>query len=569
MNIPIEELEQKFLSTALKNGLSYWKKDQFEVIDDSTTSLKARVYGTDEYLSELMFLNNVIVDVNCNCPNNRTLFCKHIAILYYEKLKDVLDLKKSKSRKATKKTSKKTSKKKIEQNAFSIEIAIQNLSAAKLKEIVLQELKDNVDFRLRLENKFNPKYQSKQELYQFYKTEIQAVLTKHKRRGYIDYTASNSVGRVVVDYADTALEYYENSMFEASFEICKAIIDTMIKPLEYTDTSSGLFYQGLDESLNIALNLANTTQLKPALRKNMYTFFVKLFKDKKTHGWGYETNFIDILIPVSETNKHKEELLDAIYDIGIDRHTIQLYNIIKKFDGEKAAKAFVIEHKALPEFRAILFDEFMENKDYEAAKQCMYEGIKVNEESRGIVINWIENLLAIAEITNDKNLAIKSAKSLFLNLRFRVYPNEVDYYEILKSQYTAEAWKIEWPLLVEKTNDKATLEEIYFRENQLDLLFESISEKQDFYYGPNHLNFNHHHIAVLLPKYNEPFEQLLKSRIVDYIDVYKGKNYYKEVCTTLIAFKKQGLDINGIIIFLKENYHRRPSLMGRLHEYFE
>ncbi|MFB9055447.1 SWIM zinc finger domain-containing protein [Mariniflexile ostreae] len=565
MNIPLEHLEEKFLATALKNGLSYWKKGLFEIIEDDATTIKARVYGTDEYLSELMFLNKHIVDVNCTCPNNRTLFCKHIAILYYEKLKDVLALKKAKPRKA----SKQISKSKVDQEFFSIETAVQNASLVQLKEIVVQELRKNADFKLALEHKLNPKHKAKQALYAFYKVQIQELLRKHKKQNFIDYSASNSVGQAVIDIASLASEHYKNHNLEASFEICKAILDTMIKPLNYTDTSSGIFYQGLDEALNLVLEISTKAELQPKLRKNMYTFFLKHLKDKKNHGWGYEINFTDILIALAENNKQKDELLKIIYNEDLDRHSMQVYNIIKKFDGEQAAKDFVMEHKTLPEFRSILFNEFMENKDYNAAKQCMYEGLKVNSEFRGAVINWIKNLLKIGELTEDKELTIKSAKLLFLNLGFRIYPDGADYYELLKHQFTAEEWANEWPLLIEKEKDKTTVEEIYFREGRLDLLFKSITKKQDFYFNSNYLNFNEAHIASLLPEYNEAFILFLKGRIVNYIDFYKGKKYYKEVCTTLIAFKKQGLDISGILMYLKENYRNRPSLMTRIQEYFE
>ena len=99
MKIPIQHLNQRFLPTMLTNGLSYWKKDLFEITDDSSTILKANVYGTDEYKTEIRFSGIDVTDINCTCPYNKSLFCKHAAILYYEKLKEELVLKKSVPRK--------------------------------------------------------------------------------------------------------------------------------------------------------------------------------------------------------------------------------------------------------------------------------------------------------------------------------------------------------------------------------------------------------------------------------------------------------------------------------------
>jgi uncharacterized Zn finger protein len=99
MKILIQDLENKFLPTMLTNGLSYWKKDLFEVVDNSSTVLKANVFGTDEYQTEIKFSGNFVTDVNCSCPYNKSMFCKHVAILYYEKLNEELGLKKSVPRK--------------------------------------------------------------------------------------------------------------------------------------------------------------------------------------------------------------------------------------------------------------------------------------------------------------------------------------------------------------------------------------------------------------------------------------------------------------------------------------
>ncbi|GAL72022.1 SWIM zinc finger family protein [Jejuia pallidilutea] len=97
MNIALNDLEEKFLATALKNGLSYWKKDHFEVVDDNSNGIKARVYGTDEYLSELVLSGNTVTDVNCTCPNNRTLFLQAYCYSILRKTKICFRFKKSKA----------------------------------------------------------------------------------------------------------------------------------------------------------------------------------------------------------------------------------------------------------------------------------------------------------------------------------------------------------------------------------------------------------------------------------------------------------------------------------------
>ncbi|GAA3570425.1 hypothetical protein [Snuella lapsa] len=565
MNIQIEHLEDKFLSTALKNGLSYWKKDQFEIIHNSATSLKAKVFGSDEYLTEMMFLGNYVTDVNCNCPNNRTLFCKHVAILYYEKLKEVLELKKSKPRK----TAAKSKVAGVEtKKTFSIEEAVDNLSLNELKEIILKEIKSNQMLRDTLEHKLSPKNKSVKELYGFHKTQIQQLIKKHQKNGYINYSASNKIGNVVIDMAKDALKHYEKNSLEACFEICRAIIEVMLKPLYYTDTSSGIFYQGLDEALSISKTIAEMETLSTKLRKYMYGVFLKLFKDNKNHGWGYEVYFVDVLILLADSESQKEELISAIHDNGIENYTVQLYNIIRKFEGEEAGKNFVLEHKTLPEFRQMLFDDLLQKEDYKGAKDCMLEGINVNKEFKGVVIGWLQNLHYLADLTDDRELLIKTVKILFLEIGFNSYKDSKDYYSILKEQFTKKEWQKECALLLNQVQDKSTLEEIYYREENFELLFKSIAEDQDHYFGANYLNLDIKYIKSLIPKYEEPLRNLLLDRITKYIDLFQGKKYYIEVCRILVSLKKQGMDIDHFILSLKVNYQRRPSLMARLEEFF-
>ncbi|GAL72021.1 hypothetical protein [Jejuia pallidilutea] len=443
------------------------------------------------------------------------------------------------------------------------------MSIQELRDLVLFGIKNDASFKSLVESKLRPKNESADEIYKFYKAQIQKLFKLYKKQGFINYSASNKIGSHVLEYSDKANMFFQDHLLGQSFAICKAIIDTMIKPLYYTDTSSGIFYQGLDNALQTAADIASSKKLKPRLRKEIYTYFLKLFKNQNNHGWGYEVDFLNILIHTSENNKEKEQLEKLIFEGGIDKYVMQLYSLIKKFHGNEAARDFVIEHKTLPEFREILYNELIEKRDYEAAKACMYEGIEVNKEYSGLVIKWVRNLLEIAEQTNDRDLKIRMSKTLFVNLGFREFQENIDYYEILKSEFTKDEWETELPQIMEHISDKNTLQEIYFRENLLDPLYKSIASKtNDYYFGGNHLNFNSTYIEALMPTYTTEIQKLLQDRIVEYIDIYKGKSYYKEVCTTLIMFKKMGMDISSIISYLKENYNRRPSLQARLDEYF-
>ena len=568
MAIPLETLEQKFLSTTLKNGLSYWKKDQFNVVEDNHSYIKATVYGTDEYISEMFFQGNLVTNVSCTCPNNRTLFCKHIAILYYEKQKDALGLKKSKPRKPRSISSIANTSVKPPSNVLAIKSVIDNMSLAELKALVNYWAKHDEAFKSHIESTLRPKGESAEALYKFYKSQIEKLIKTHKKQGFISYGASNKIGNHVIEYAEKAVAFLEDELYDQSFAICKAIVDTMVKPLMYTDTSSGIFYQGLNIAMDTLNNITQQKSLSAKSRNELYAYLLKQFKDKNNHGFGYEVDFLEALINVAELPKHNNEIEDLISRYGLEYFTVQYYKLILKFEGETKAQNYLIGYKLLPEIREILYAQCMDREDYDAAKAYMFEGIEANKDLKGVVISWVKNLLDIAEITNDTDLKIKAAKTLFLNLGFNKYPEDEDYYAVLKQQFSKEEWEKELPEIIGSINDTSTLKEIYYRENLLELLFKSVTKNNNSWHWSGQLNFNKDYMEVLLPTYSAELELFLKEQILEFLEIKKGKTYYQRVCETLIMFKKLGMDVTSIIEHLKERYYNRPSLQARLEAYF-
>ena len=305
MKIDIYNFKEKFIASKLKNGLTYWKKDQFEIVEESPSVLKANVFGTDEYQSEIRFSGNFVTDINCNCPDNRSLFCKHIAILYYEKLKDELALKKASIRKP--RSVSVVANKKI----ADLEKKLNELSIAELKKIILTRSEVDDNFKDYLDLFFNSGSSSPDSLYKITKVRIYKYLKDNKKEGFISYSSSNKIGHFVNEIADNAVKLYEAKQFSESFAVCKAVIEAMIKPLLITDTSSGLFYQGLEECIALISQMSLDKELSTFQIKEQLTFLLREAQNKMNFDFGYERKFLEIAFELSD-NTNKEKLKQDI-----------------------------------------------------------------------------------------------------------------------------------------------------------------------------------------------------------------------------------------------------------------
>lgn len=560
--INYEIVKKRFTSTNLKNGLSYWKKDQFDILENSSSYLLATVYGTDEYRTELFISNDGSVDAICTCPNNRTLFCKHVAILYYEKFKEELAIVKSKPRKPRKKTTKPYTSKKEQQL-----LRVNSLNEVQLRELILDAFDSKEIFTDYMDTYFSANAGA-EETYKTYKSKIQKILTSGKRYGYIDYRQANKIGYEVIDFTEKARNMITKEHYDQAFAICRAIIDKMIKFLNFTDTSSGIFYQGLDIAIDLASQIASDENITTDIKKGIFDYMIGRQGNKDIEGWDYRITFLKVAIEAVQQTKDREKLEKIIHnDESSDLYTedlqLCLYDLVKKFDGDKAAKEYARKKILFPEFRRMVYQELLNTKAYEEAKKIMYDGIQVNNDFRGIVFEWRTNLLHIAQLQEDSSSIKKISEELFLLVGF----DRDDFFLILKKAY-ADDWPIKSKEIEIKLQGRLHwLSEFYYVEKNANALLGLMIETEEGYYLGGDL-IDERFIDLLLPEYEENISKILINRIHKYLKFNANGKKYKRLCEQLIKLKKKGCDINPLIAEMKTFYSRRPSLMSAIFDCF-
>lgn len=566
MSATFENFEKRFTATNLKNGLSYWKKDKFELVDDSPTVLEAIVYGENEYRTLLKCNGDTVIDVNCTCPNHRTLFCKHVAVLYYEKFKAIFNFKKSKTR-ASKKTALKT--KALDSN----ENTLNNLSIEQLRTIVSFSMKFNKEIKDYVESIASHKSPSKLELYKLYSSSLKKLIKTNTKHHYITISATNKIGKQALNYLDQAELYFENKATENGIYICKAILEVLLNNIFLAAIDSVSDYTtAIDRAIDEVSSVIEETSTPSKLRKHIFTFLFNLLQKEYVLFSSYEVTLLKLTAKASSSISEKEKLV-AFLEENIKRtYKVQEYylvfnTLIEKYDGKEAAKTYLVNNSAIPLFREKIYQQLIENKKYQEAKTLIEEGVKVNEDDYNTLINWYKKLLFIAEETNDAEGVITNSAIVFLNINDPV--KSLKYYTIHKEQFTDEDWKKQLPLLLSKIKNKNKLEEIYLIEGLMDEFLKSVSEDNNTYHWRiDLLPFKDKHLDKLLPQYEDQILKTFNTNINTFLEYNKGKSYYKEVCETIIKLKKRDVEVSEIIKGIKESYARRPSLMHFLNTYF-
>ena len=89
----LDNLQTKFSSNVFNKGLDYFRKNKVGDITFSENKISAIVHGTDDYLTEVAFLDGKL-RYNCSCPVEGV--CKHVVALLIASQQKLKSLKQNK-----------------------------------------------------------------------------------------------------------------------------------------------------------------------------------------------------------------------------------------------------------------------------------------------------------------------------------------------------------------------------------------------------------------------------------------------------------------------------------------
>lgn len=567
MEIPLSHFEEYIDEPILKRGLSYFKKGfVHEPEEIRPGDYEAVVEGSEEYTVKLSIRNRVITEHSCDCPYDMSPVCKHVAaVIFYleqEELGLTQSKKKGSSKKAKPSSSKPTKRKTIAQQVDDL------LGKVTHDELTLfvRELaaKDSLfrDLLLASFAQYNPN-ESKALYTKQVKTLIKVARGKY---GFLDSSGAEYVSNELSSMLGLANHYIRKGNHKSAFFICTAIMDELISALEYADDMDG----NLTETIYDAFDtLATIAQEDPPeeVRKLILKYCLTSFSKRSFSGWDWHLNFLRLAAYTLSTDSEMEELFKRIAAIPrsseyeVKKAQEIQYDVLLKRKGESVAQRYLEQNIYNPSFRARAIQDALDQKDYEKATALANEGIDQSSRYPGLIIDWYDWLLKIAESQNDTERIILYARYLLLNSN---RPSQ-DYYQILKNTVPPE----EWTDFVEAIIQEAMERKPYYAVNFAAAIFvreEWWSRLLDLVKKECSLDRLAKYEKPLAKHYPNELADLYAERIIEYVESHVGRNYYRTACKYIRRMIKLGAreKADEVISQLRQTHYRKKALMEEL-----
>ena len=257
----LQDFEKQIDSVILKRGKEYFNNNSVEFLEEINKGYwTANVSGTDEYTVEIQLgSNDSIKKCFCDCPYDYGDICKHIvAVLYAISEDKVIGI--------TPKPASKDKEPKVRKPSF--DVLLSKIELKEYQDFIKQYSHINKNFKDQFELYFSEKNESF-DLEKKYSDIIKSVIKKHTSRGYIDYSASNKLGKELKQYLDIAKQYLSKNNYRDATVLYQILIKEVSKVFEYCDDSNGVVVENVDESIS---NLGEMLQFHLTLKRKLLIF---------------------------------------------------------------------------------------------------------------------------------------------------------------------------------------------------------------------------------------------------------------------------------------------------------
>ena len=570
MEIPLSHFEEYIDEPILKRGLSYFKNGfVHEPEEIRPGDYEAVVEGSEYYTVKLSIRNRVITEHSCDCSYDMGPVCKHVAAVIFYLEQEELGLTQSTKKgspKKTKTSSSKPSKRKT--IAQQVDDLLGKVTHDELTLFVRELAAKNSLFRDLLLASFAHQY-NPDESKALYAKQVKALIKVARDRDkykLIDASGAKYISKEISPMLSLAERYLSQGNHQSAFFICTAIMDELITALLLADDREGALGNAIYAAYN-TLSAITCEEPSEAIRRQILKYCFTSFDKRTFAGWDWHIGLLQLAACILDTESEVEELFKRINSIPeSDEYEIKevqkiKYCILLEKKGTKVAQRFLEQNIGNPSFRAQAIQDALDQKDYEKATALANDGIEQDSGYPGLVTNWYEWLLKIAESQKDTERIILYARHLLLNDSIP----SLDYYEILRKTVPPEQWTDFVEAIVQETMERKPyygvdfVASIFVREEWWSRLFELVKKECSL---------------DRLAKYEKPLAKhfpneladLYAERIIEYVEDRVGRDYYRTACRYIRRMIKLGArdKADEVISQLRQTHYRKKALMEEL-----
>ncbi|MCB0397894.1 MAG: SWIM zinc finger family protein [Flavobacteriales bacterium] len=591
MQIPLTQFEQFIEDTILKRGLSYFKKGQVQEVEETSSGqYEAVVQGTEEYRVRLQIKDHAVTHHLCSCPYDQGPVCKHIVAVIFYLQQETLGLQPdaSKEKPQRKKRPATETRKKRKTVAGKVDELLGNISHDELKDFVRQKAAESSPFRNTLLSAFA--HQNTDESQGDYNKQIRSILRQAAGRdGFIPWSATGHVGRMMHGLMVTARNHFDRGNFQSAIFISCAMLEEMTKAFQFADDSNGDIGGAIDEAIHLLGDIASA-KLSDDLRKSLLAYCIKAYQKELFEGWDWHTGMLNIAVLLVQTQKETDQmmaLLDGVIHTysgkepewtnrgglrepsgGISRYEMEQalrikLLLLKKTGKPEAAEQLIRENLSTPTIRRTALENAFAKGDYDEVVRIAEDGMRKNRKQYpGLVHEWQDWQLKVAVQKKDRNTIIDHARQLFIGS----HRDKEEYWQLMKTHVEVD----EWPAFVEKLVSEMskrdawghfhTVARIFIDEAWWDRLIQWVRE------GPLTLEGVREYEPYLAKDYPDDLAGIYEQKITEYLQQHTGRGYYQTACRFLRRMRKLGAGekVDVLIDRFRKEYPQRKALLEEL-----
>lgn len=563
MQIPLNKFEQYIDETILKRGLQYFKKGLVHKPEEmSPGEYEAVVEGTEDYTVQLTLKSGFITEHVCDCPFDMGPVCKHLAAVLFYLQQDELELNKKAKRTKTDPTSKPAKRKTLVQQ---VDEMLEKATHEELKQFIKENAAQNPPFRNLFLSSFAQ--HNSDESKELYVRQVKSILkTASDRHGFIDWSASRTVGNAIANLLESAQKQINNRNYKSAVFICTAVMEQMTEALQYSDDSNGDIGGSVDTAYGMLYTIGQE-KLSEEIRKLIIEYCFTSFDKQIYSGWNWHIGVLRLAALLLKTDDEAGRIFAKIDKAQLsDYERVEAqslkYDILLKTKGENAAEKYLEQNISNSNLRREAIQKALKRKNYDKAISLAKEGVDYDlKDKPGLAKEWYDWLLKIAQAQKDSERIIEYARLLFID-NFR---NEQDYYQILKQYVKPEKWTAFVEAVIqdittkERWLDTDLIGSIFIKEKWWDRLLELVKKFPD-------LNTIDHYEKYLSKHYANEIVELYASGVLKYMKNNMGRDHYQNSCRYIRKIIKLGArkKANEIISFLRNEYPKRKALMEEL-----
>lgn len=560
MKIPMElqltQFEKHIDHRILIRGSKYFEDGHVHDMQEiEKGKYEATVKGIFDYTVQIGITNEIVKTYDCDCPYDYGPICKHIVAALFYLRKEVLENKPNKPKPIVEQVNEI-----LEQaNIFELKEFIQ-------KQIVLE--KDIRNSFLINFAQYNPEDTKK-----FYVGLITSTLkSAANNNGFIDWGGVRYLKPTFENYLASAQTQIAHRNYQSAVFVCTAIIEELNRVMGFSDDSEG----HVSTHVFVAFEMLNSIAKKiiqKSFTENIKQLLIDFCFDSLINQnlfyaiWKIKA--LEIAVVLVEDKKDAIEIFKLIEkeqwpdEVQEEIQTIT-YTLLQKTENENAVSKYLDKNLINPSLRRKAIQKEIKMNNYEKAIFLAQNGIQCDFNLKpGLVNEWYEFLLQIAQAQNDTEKIIEYARFLLID----GFGKDQYYYQILKQSVKKEQWNNFIEAIIKELTQKdrwfdlEIAASIFIKEKQWDRLLKIVQKSPDFYT----LEYYEPYLSKDFPL---EIADLYAQAIINFMDNLKGRGYYYNIAEHIkkiihLGDKKKACEV---IAYLEKNHSYRVGLSEELNK---